>query len=118
MMLHGIHPAGLRQPVTKYILLFLGLTNPDLSQVRVTGRVAKGGHFVDRLTIEANFIGNLEMLNRNFRFIDHLTIIDTSKIQHIILATLNSGVVTSSVPAVILPDWFTAYLMDVAGLIA
>ena len=98
-------------------LLFLGLTDPDLSQFRVTGRVAKGGHFVDRLTIEDNFKGNLEMLNLNFRFIDHLTIIDTSEIHHITLATLNSGVVTSAVPAAMLPDWFRVYLVEIAKMI-
>lgn len=98
-------------------LLFLGLTDPDLSQFRVTGRVAKGGHFVDRLTLEDNFRGNLEMLNLNFGLIDHLTIVDTSKIQHVTLATLNSGMVTSAVPAAALPQWFTFYMPAIAALI-
>lgn len=98
-------------------LLFFGLTNPDLSQLRVTDRVADGGHFVDRLTIESNFSGNLEMLNRNFRLADHLTIIDTSEIQHTTLATLSSGNIVSSVAAALLPAWFIKFLPDIAALI-
>jgi predicted ABC-type ATPase len=98
-------------------LLFFGLTDPDVSQLRVTNRVAKGGHFVDRLTIEDNFCGNLEMLNLNFRFVDHLTIVDTSEIQHITLATLSSGKIVSAVSAAALPEWFTRYMPDIAGLI-
>jgi len=98
-------------------LFFLGLPDPDASQVRVTGRFAKGGHFVDRATIEQNFRGNLEKLNLNFMFIDHLTIVDTSEIQHTILATLDSGVVTSAVLAATLPKWFTLYMPDIAALI-
>ena len=98
-------------------LFFLGLTDPDLSQLRVADRVKEGGHFVDRLTLEDNFRGNLEMLNLNFRFIDHLTIVDTSKIQHVILATINLGVVISAVPAAALPQWFTFYLPAIAALI-
>jgi len=99
-------------------LLFFGLSGPDLSHLRVTKRVAKGGHFVDRLTLEDNFRGNLEMLNLNFRFIDHLTIVDTSEIQHVTLATLNSGTIVSAVPAAALPHWFTFYMPEITRLIS
>ncbi|MDP9081218.1 MAG: zeta toxin family protein [Bacteroidota bacterium] len=98
-------------------LLFLGLNDPDLSQLRVTDRVADGGHFVDRFTLEANFTGNLEMLNINFQFIDHLTIVDTSEIQHTTLATINCGVIISSVPFAELPGWFTHYLPAITALV-
>ncbi len=98
-------------------LLFLGLSDPDTSQTRVAARVAKGGHFVDRLTIEDNFKGNLEMLNLNFRFIDHLTIVDTTEIHHIILATLNCGKLIAAVPSAGLPRWFTYYMPDITALI-
>jgi predicted ABC-type ATPase len=99
-------------------LLFFGLSDPDLSHLRVTDRVAEGGHFVDRLTIEDNFRGNLEMLNINFRFIDHLTIVDTSEIQHTTLATLNSGIIVSAVPETALPHWFIEYLPAIVELIS
>ena len=98
-------------------LLFFGLTNVEKSQLRVTDRVANGGHFVDRRTIEDNFTGNLEMLNVNFRFIDHLTIVDTSGTHHILLITLNSGTILSAVPSAQLPHWFTHYMPDIASLI-
>jgi len=98
-------------------LIFFGLLNPDVSQLRVTDRVKEGGHFVDRLTIEDNFKGNLEMLHLNFRFIDHLTIVDTSKIHHVILATLNCGKLITAVPSANLPSWFTYYMPDITALI-
>lgn len=98
-------------------LIFFGVADPDLSESRVTRRVAKGGHFVDRLTIEDNFTGNLQMLNINFRFIDHLTIVDTSELDHIVLACLNSGKVISAVSSAELPLWFTFYMPDIAALI-
>jgi len=98
-------------------LIFLGLKTPDLSQLRVTNRVSEDGHFVDRQTLDDNFKGNLEMLNHNYKLIDHLTIVDTSEIQHITLAILNSGTVMSAVQADMLPDWFTFYMPSIAALI-
>jgi len=98
-------------------LLFLGLTNPELSQLRVTRRASKGGHFVDRATIEANFVGNLEMLNLNFQILHNLTIIDTSEYQYTTVATLSSGSLISSIPAPDLPQWFIDYLPAITALI-
>jgi len=98
-------------------LVFFGLSHPDLSQLRVTDRVKEGGHFVDRLTIEDNFKGNLEKLNDNFGLIDHLTIVDTSEIHHTILATLNCGKIIVSVRLDELPQWFTHYMPAITALI-
>ena len=98
-------------------LLFLGLGDPDISESRVAGRVTKGGHYVDRFTIEDNFFGNLEMLNINFEFIDNLTIIDTTGLKYVNLATVNSGLLTYSVGTELLPDWFKRYLPDITKLI-
>ena len=102
----------------KLHLLFLGLASSKLSQSRVTGRVSKGGHFVDSATIEANFVGNLEMLNLNFSFIDYLTIIDTSEYHYTTLATLNSGSMISAISPSDLPQWFTNYLPEITKLIS
>lgn len=98
-------------------LMFFGLANPDLSQLRVTDRIADGGHFVDRQTLEANFAGNLQMLNLHFRFIGHLTIVDTSGMQHTTVATLQAGKIVSVIPISELPDWFTQYLPAITALI-
>jgi predicted ABC-type ATPase len=43
-------------------LLFFGLKDPDISELRVIKRSEEGGHWVDRQTIEGNFAGNLEKL--------------------------------------------------------
>jgi len=97
-------------------LIFLGLKDPEISHLRVTDRVHDGGHYVDRLTINANFYGNLEKLNQYLHLIDHLTIIDTSGIRHNILAILSDGRVKSSVAMKELPKWFVDYLPNVVAL--
>lgn len=99
-------------------LIFFGLIDPDLSQLRVTDRVIDGGHFVDRLTIEANFSGNLEKLNQYHHLIDYLTIVDTSEISHTTLVTLAHQKVHSSVTSDELPAWFNQFLPDIVKLIA
>lgn len=99
-------------------LLFFGLSNPDLSQLRVTDRVADGGHYVDRLTIEANFRGNLEKLNQYHYLIDHLTIIDTSEINHKTIAAFFKGKLMSSISPSDLPWWFIELLPALTRLIS
>lgn len=53
-------------------MIFLGLQNPDLSELRVTKRVKEGGHFVNRFEVESNFFGNLQKLNLNYEMFDTL----------------------------------------------
>lgn len=91
-------------------LIFLGLENPDESQLRVTERVTTGGHYVERKTIETNFYGNLEKLNIYHELIDNLTIIDTSDILHKILFRTKDKQVEYSVGRSELPNWFTEFL--------
>jgi len=38
-------------------LIFFGLNDPDLSELRVLNRSKEGGHYVSRLEIESNFFG-------------------------------------------------------------
>jgi predicted ABC-type ATPase len=46
-------------------MIFFGLSNPDLSELRVLDRVKnEKGHFVPRNTVEDNFYGNLQKLNQ------------------------------------------------------
>ncbi len=98
-------------------LIFLGVKTPEISHLRVTDRVNDGGHYVDRLTIESNFYGNLEKLNQYLDLIDHLTIIDTSGIKHSTLVIISYGKVKSAVAPHELPQWFITYLPRVMVLI-
>jgi len=91
-------------------MLFLGLNDPDLSEMRVAIRVKKGGHNVQRWDIENNFYGNLEMLDEHFHLLDHLQIVDTSFFIPKPLATFNGTNVITSLPLNELPVWFTKYL--------
>ena len=99
-------------------LLFLGLSDPDLSQLRVADRVVTTkGHYVDRLKIEANLEGNLEKLNKYSNLINDLTIIDTSEMHHSTIVRIIEGTVYSAVPQSQLPWWFREYMPDIASLI-
>jgi len=91
-------------------MIFLGLNDVDLSELRVLDRVFFGGHSVSRLNIENNFYGNLETLNKHFDILDTLLIFDTSEISHVLLLEVSDGVILYSIRAVDLPVWFTRYL--------
>ena len=91
-------------------MLFLGLKDADLSEMRVGLRAKKGGHNVPRYDIENNFCGNLEMLNEHYQLLDHLQIVDTSEFLPKPLATFNGTELISSVRKKELPWWFTQYL--------
>jgi len=91
-------------------LIFLGLADPDTSEMRVINRVKEGGHFVPRLLIEDNFYGNLEKLDLHNRLIDNLTIIDTSANRHLLLAQFIDGLIAYTVTSNELPLWFTINL--------
>ena len=51
-------------------MIFFGLTNINLSEIRVVARSKEGGHYVDPATVSANFYGNLEKLNLHFAMFD------------------------------------------------
>jgi predicted ABC-type ATPase len=98
-------------------LIFFGLEDPELSQLRVTDRVLEGGHYVDRVTLENNFYGNLEKLNIHYQFINHLTIVDTSEIDHRILFKISNHHLEFYLDKEKLPEWFIEYLPSLFNLI-
>lgn len=110
-------PKKFKKQGYKLHLLFLGLSNPDLSQLRVTDRVNEGGHYVDRLTIEANFQGNLEKLNKYYPLFDYIQIIDTSDLNHILIASINSGIKEFAVSYKNLPWWFLKFMPQISELL-
>lgn len=98
-------------------LIFFGLIDPDLSELRVIDRKKEGGHYVDRKTIEDNFYGNLEKLNQYFGMLDSLRIIDTSETNHRLLFYIQKTIIKSSVSHADLPAWFTKFLPAIGVLI-
>jgi predicted ABC-type ATPase len=99
-------------------LIFMGLTDPDLSELRVLDRARHGGHFVPLYEIQSNFYGNLIMLNKNFRLFDELLIIDTSlSLEHKILLHIRNSKIISYTQSVHLPVWFIKFLPEVLKLI-
>jgi predicted ABC-type ATPase len=94
-------------------LIFFGLTDTMLSETRVTARSREGGHYVDPLTVAANFYGNLEKLDKYYSIFNSVTIVDTSGIEHIGLTVLNNGQPSSAVPSYELPQWFLQNLQQI-----
>ncbi|HMH33342.1 MAG TPA: zeta toxin family protein [Puia sp.] len=97
-------------------MVFFGLKDVDISELRVLDRVKEGGHFVDRLTIESNFYGNLEKLNQYYHLIDNLLIVDTT-VDHMVVAHIIEGKCRLSLHRDQLPTWVTQYLPRISALI-
>ncbi len=55
-------------------LIFIALESPSMAIERVKDRVAKGGHFVDEMTIQERFAAGLNMLDENFNAFDLVSI--------------------------------------------
>ncbi len=98
-------------------LVFFGLTDPELSQLRVVDRAKEGGHYVSPLEVEANFYGNLEKLNQHFEMFDTVQVVDTSETEHLVLATFTNGTAHSYIPYTELPEWFCKHLSNMADRI-
>lgn len=94
-------------------LIFLGLQDATLSELRVVDRAQSGGHYVDPRTVADNFYGNLEKLNQHYGLFQTVQIIDTSEAEHIVLVVIANGSPTNVVPSARLPDWFQGYLPSI-----
>ena len=98
-------------------LIFLGLSNKELSEQRVVDRAKGGGHYVDPETVSANFYGNPSRLDQHFRAFDSVIIIDTSQAQHEVLCIVENGQVVSSLLTSELPSWFSLNMPTLTSLI-
>lgn len=103
-------PKRFRKEGYEIHMIFFGLTNVDLSQLRVVARTKEGGHYVDPLTLTSNFYGNLEKLNQYYSIFNTLEIVDTSETEHRVLSVFVNGEVLSAIASVLLPEWFQAKL--------
>jgi predicted ABC-type ATPase len=99
-------------------LIFMGLSDPHQSELRVIERAKFGGHNVPLYEIEANFYGNLDKVNKNYRLFNELHVIDTSEsLKHKVLLHLREGKVLSYVASKYLPLWFVKYLPKLLNII-
>jgi len=104
-------PKRFKKAGYKIHVVFFGLKDTDLSEIRVMDRAVLGGHNVPRYEIARNFYGNLYQLNNRLKKIDELQIIDTSEsINPKVLALFKKGTVDSAVHHGKLPEWFEKYL--------
>ncbi len=99
-------------------LIFLGLSHPAISELRVLDRARMGGHTVPPYEIERNFYGNLKQLNTHYKLIDELQIFDTSDSTTTkVLAIFNKGNIIDALPAKELPEWFEKGLPNLFQLV-
>lgn len=101
----------------KIHLILFGLSDVSLSETRVIGRAYEGGHYVDPFTIQSNFYGNLEKVDKYYLIFDTVEIFDTSGVEHIELAKLKNGLPFSAISTVDLPKWFTDNLKGITSSI-
>jgi predicted ABC-type ATPase len=98
-------------------MVYLGLINPKLSEMRVLERALSGGHHVSLAEIDLNYHGNLWQLDRHFKILDELRIIDTSETQPKVLVQFLKNEVVFCVHIFELPDWFTTNLVNMTRYI-
>lgn len=98
-------------------MIFFGLTNTDLCELRVVARTKEGGHYVDPVTVTANFYGNLEKLNNHYTIFNSLQIVDTSETEHKVLCVFADGEVSSAIASSLLPGWFQTNLSQLTAKI-
>lgn len=110
-------PKRFREAGYKVNMIFLGLDDPDLSELRVIDRTKEGGHYVPRSVIEDNFYGNLEKLNQHYKVLDTLEIIDTSESNHVLLVQLKNDKMVYCLGLDQLPRWFIKYLTNLTAII-
>ena len=110
MRRHGIYRGYLKKNGYSVNLIFLGLSSPKLSDLRVIDRAKEGGHYVPPLTVRDNFYGNMEKLNLHYAIIDNLQIIDTSETDHVLLAHFRDNKIKYAAGLSDLPYWFVRYL--------
>lgn len=94
-------------------LIFLGLKDTALSELRVIDRSQAGGHYVDPRTVADNFYGNLEKLDQHYEMFQSVQIIDSSETEHIVLTVLVDGKPAIAVPSELLPQWFQQHLPSI-----
>jgi predicted ABC-type ATPase len=113
-----ITPKRFKSAGYKVHLIFLGLSHPAISELRVLDRARLGGHNVPPYEIERNFYGNLKQLNNLYHFIDELQVFDTSgSTSTKVLAIFKNGMVDYALPAKELPEWFQQRLPHLFQLI-
>lgn len=95
---------------------FFGLINIERSAMRVLERAVSGGHNVSLPEIELNYYGNLLQLDRNYKLLDELKIIDTSEIAPKLLLQLMNNTVVYKAEFFDLPDGFSSHLIKITRL--
>jgi predicted ABC-type ATPase len=93
--------------------IFFGLIDEKLSQMRVMERALSGGHNVSKAEIDLNYYGNLAQLDRHFKELNELSIIDTSETSPKVLAKLLDNKIIFHAEYYDLPPWFTENLLNI-----
>jgi predicted ABC-type ATPase len=111
-------PKRFKQAGYKIHVMYFGLQNINLAELRVMDRAKHGGHNVPIYEIERNYYGNLKMLNSHYELINDLKIIDTSEsTRPKLLAHFKNSKIVSSVNYVELPEWFQSGLPALCKII-
>jgi predicted ABC-type ATPase len=72
-----------------------------------------GGHYVAPKTVEANFYGNLEKLDKYFFMFNSIKIVDTSTSEFLDICNLENGNVISTIENYLIPKWFIENLPNI-----
>jgi predicted ABC-type ATPase len=92
------------------VLLFIGISSPEVSNERVVFRRLQGGHDVPSEKLTTRFPRTLENLRRSIQELPHVLIFDNDDLNdpYRLVATFESGELTESSQP--LPPWLTSLL--------
>jgi predicted ABC-type ATPase len=101
----------------KINMIFMGLADTELSAFRVLTRAKEGGHNVDPLSLRDNFYGNLEKVDKYFKVLNSLLIVDASETEHTFVALFKDGKASKATSYNQLPTWVKNYMPTIAQTI-
>jgi predicted ABC-type ATPase len=96
---------SLKQQGWRVNLIYIGIDNPATNIQRVGERVKQDGHNVPIEDIRRRYDRSLNNLPKAIAIADNIALYDNSGREHLLLATISSGVVSPHIEQY--PDWCT-----------
>ncbi len=93
------------------VLIYIGISNPNINVLRVGDRVELGGHDVPRADILRRYDRSLANLNKAAKIVDRLILYDNSTdARHQLVATIDGNSIVTYMPE--LPGWIDRAILN------
>ena len=100
--------SSVKQQGWRFNLVYIGIDNPETNISRVSERVKRGGHDVPIEDIRRRYKRSLNNLSKAIEIADTAIIYDNSNLQCVLIATIESGIISMHVDRS--PNWYCSVL--------